>query len=67
MKTIKTNPKIKKCLKILPTRFHDEFINEVIIDEASIKSIKKVFEYYLAEILDELTQKEKDKIFIKIN
>lgn len=53
---------IEEYLEIIPTRYHKEFLNDVIVDEQSIKYIRKVTEYYLAEIFDELTSKEKEII-----
>lgn len=53
---------VENCLKLLPERYHDEFIGEVLIDKESINSLRKVFEYYLQDIYDELSNKEKEKI-----
>lgn len=57
---------IKDYLKMLPVRFHDEFMNEVVVDKKDTKGLRKAFEYYLEDILDELTQEEKDNIFVTI-
>ena len=54
------NKEVKEYLEIIPTRYHKEFLNDVIVDEQSIKYIRKVTEYYLAEIFDELTSEEKE-------
>lgn len=53
---------VENCLKLLPERYHDEFIGDVLVDAESIKSLRKVFEYYLQNIYDELNHKEKEKI-----
>lgn len=50
-------------LECLPERFHDEFIGDVIVDEVSLKSFRKVVEYYYADIHDELTDDEKIKLY----
>jgi hypothetical protein len=52
-----------KELDCLPERFHDEFIGDVIVDEVSLKSFRKVVEYYYADIYDELTDDEKIKLY----
>lgn len=52
---------VENCLKLLPERYHDEFIGDVLVDKESIKSLKKVFEYYLQDIWDELNHDEKEK------
>lgn len=51
---------VENCLKLLPERYHDEFIGEVLVDKESIKSLNKVFEYYIQEIYNELTHKEQE-------
>ena len=53
---------VENCLKLLPERYHDEFIGDVLVDAESIKSLRKVFEYYLQNIYDELNNEEKEKI-----
>ena len=53
---------VENCLKLLPKRYHDEFIGDVLVDAESIKSLRKVFEYYLQNIYDELNNEEKEKI-----
>lgn len=53
---------VENCLKLLPERYHDEFIGDVLVDAESIKSLRKVFEYYLQNIYDELNHEEKEKI-----
>ena len=52
---------VENCLKLLPERYHDEFIEDVLVDGESIKSLKKVFEYYVQDIYDELSHEEKEK------
>ena len=53
---------VENCLKLLPERYHDEFIGDILVDAESIKSLRKVFEYYLQNIYNELNDKEKEKI-----
>lgn len=53
---------LKDCFEMLPVRYHSEF-KEYIIDEYSIKKIDKVFTYFLEEIINELSDEEKSKIF----
>ena len=53
---------VENCLKLLPKRYHDEFIGDVLVDAESIKSLRKVFEYYLQNIYNELNHEEKEKI-----
>lgn len=52
---------VENCLKLLPERYHDEFIGDVLVDKESIKSLRKVFEYYLQDIWSELSHDEKEK------
>lgn len=51
---------LEKKIKELPKRFHNEFVNEVIVDQYSITSINDVYNYYISDIFEELTQKEKN-------
>lgn len=53
---------VENCLKLLPERYHDEFVGEVLVDGESIKSLREVFEYYLQDIYNELTHDEQEKI-----
>lgn len=52
---------VENCLKLLPERYHDEFIGDVLVDGESIKFLRKVFEYYVQDIYNELSHKEKEK------
>ena len=52
---------VENCLKLLPERYHDEFIGDVLVDGESIKSLRKVFEYYIQNIYNELSHEEKEK------
>ena len=51
---------VENCLKLLPKRYHDEFIGDVLVDGESIRSLKKVFEYYIQEIYHELSREERE-------
>lgn len=53
---------VENCLKLLPERYHDEFIGDVLVDKESIKSLRKVFDYYLSDIWSELSHEEKELI-----
>ena len=53
---------VEDFLNILPSRYHNEFLDEVIVDEVSIKYFRKIAEMFLAEIFEELSQQEKDII-----
>lgn len=53
---------VENCLKLLPERYHDEFVGDVLVDGESIKSLRKVFEYYLQNIYNELSHEEKEAI-----
>ena len=53
---------VENCLNLIPERYHDEFVGEVLVDGESIKSLRKVFEYYLQDIYNELTHDEQEKI-----
>lgn len=53
---------VENCLKLLPERYHNEFVGEVLVDGESIRSLRKVFEYYLQDIYNELNKEEKEKI-----
>lgn len=53
---------VENCLKLLPERYHDEFIGDVLVDKESIKSLRKVFDYYLSDIWSELNHEEKELI-----
>ena len=50
---------IMESIKMLPERFVDEFVGDVLVGEESLNSFNKVFTYYLADIWDELTEEEK--------
>lgn len=62
VKAYKKENEVEDFLNILPSRYHNEFLGEVIVDEASIEYFRKVAEMFLAEIFEELSQKEKDII-----
>lgn len=53
---------VENCLELLPERYHDEFVGDVLVDGESIKSLRKVFEYYLQDIYNELTRDEQERI-----
>lgn len=54
---------LKECYEMLPKRYHNEF-KEHIVDEYSIKKLDKVFDCFVENILDELSETEKSKIFM---
>ena len=51
--------KIMNDINMLPNRFINEFIGDVLVDEASLTSFNKVFSYYIADIWEDLTNEEK--------
>lgn len=53
---------IKNDIKLLPKRYQKEFIEDVLVDENSLITFNKVYSYYLDEIWEELTIKEKNKM-----
>lgn len=60
---------INEILEDLPKRFHQEFIEDVLIIDNNMcaNDIRKIYEYYLADILDELTQEEKNNMFVNLH
>lgn len=59
-KIIANKEDIKKQMNLLPKRFHEEFIEDVIVDEVSIECFRKVYTYYINEIWNELTENERE-------
>ena len=57
--------KLKDALTELPKRYHEEFINDVLVDSESIRGIRKVYSYYIDEIFPELSEKEKEPYYEK--
>ena len=57
--------KLEEILTDLPQRYHKEFINDVLVDQYSIINIRKVHEYYINDILNELTEEEKKPYYEK--
>lgn len=57
--------KLEEILKDLPKRYHEEFIEDVLVDQVSITSIRKVHEYYINDIFNEFTEKEKEPYYEK--
>lgn len=53
---------VERCLELLPERYHDEFVGDVLVDKASITRLDKVFEYYIQDIIDELSVDELEKL-----
>lgn len=51
--------KILADIKMLPERYVDEFVGDVLVGEVSITSFNKVFSYYVDDIWEELTDEEK--------
>lgn len=52
-------------LQCLPRRFHREFLQDVVVSVGfqSCHSIRKCVEYFLSDILDELSVEEYEYIF----
>lgn len=57
--------KLEEVLNDLPERYCKEFIEDILVDQASITSIRKVHEYYLNEVFQELTEEEKKPYYEK--
>ena len=60
---------INEILEDVPKRFHQEFIEDVLIIDNNMcaNDIRKIYEYYLEDILDELTQEEKNNMFVNLH
>lgn len=61
------NKAINKELKTLPKRFHEEFLEMMYSCPQTLKTVRKNTEFFLDEIMDELTEEEKEQMFICIN
>lgn len=57
---------LKRELEWLPSRFREEFLSIVYDGQQDAKSIRKNAEYFSESILDELTEKEKSRMFVKL-
>lgn len=66
-KLIEMLEQLKKELEWLPVRFRQEFIEEVISSSnQDAHSIRKNCEFFSDDIMDELTEEERNKMFITI-
>lgn len=54
--------KILSDINSLPKRYHEEFIDEVLVDKYSILCFNKVYEYYITDIWNELNTEEKSNL-----
>ena len=59
---------INEILEDLPKRFHKEFVEEVLFIENNMcaHDVRKIYEYYLEDIIPEMTEEEKSKIFVNL-
>lgn len=66
---LETLEEINKSVDFLPERFRKEFIEEVLVidDDLAPGVVQKVLEYYLDEILEELTVEEIKEMFVVFN
>ena len=55
---------ILKQLNTIPLRFQQEFIEDVIVDKYSIMSFNKCVNYFLEDIYSELSEKERNQMFM---
>lgn len=60
--TAKEKNNIMDDIYSLPERYHDEFIQEVLVDEMSLIAFSKIYSYFLDAIWSELTIKEKENM-----
>lgn len=60
--TSKEKNNVMNDIYSLPERYHDEFIQEVLVDEMSLIAFSKIYSYFLDEIWNELTIKEKENM-----
>ena len=57
---------INKELESLPKRFHEDFIEMMESAPQTVKSIRKNTEFFLDNIMDELTEEEKKEMFTEL-
>lgn len=57
---------IKEELKTLPKRFHKDYLEMINSAPQTLKSVRKSTEFFLDEIMNELTEEEINKMFIKL-
>lgn len=57
---------INNAIGFLPTRFHEEFLEILSMCSQNTYSVNKNLDYFLENILDELTENEKRIMFVEI-
>ena len=57
---------INKELESLPKRFHEDFIEMMESAPQTINTVRKNTEFFLDNIMDELTEEERKEMFIKL-
>lgn len=62
----KVQKAIRKELESLPKRFHKDFIEMMESAPQTLNSVRKNTEFFLDDIMDELTEEEKKKMFIEL-
>lgn len=58
--------RINQAFETIPSRFHDDFAEVINSCEQTVKSVRKNEEYFLDNIMDELTEEEKKKMFTQL-
>lgn len=53
---------LKDIIDELPSRYYDEFIYDVLIDQYSINALRKVYIYYIDDIIGELSSYERKQM-----
>lgn len=53
---------LKEIIDELPSRYHDEFIYDVLVDQYSINNLRKVYIYYIDDIIGELSSYEREQM-----
>lgn len=53
---------LKEIIDELPLRYYNEFVYDVLIDQYSINSLRKVYIYYIDDIIGELSNYERKQM-----
>ena len=62
----KVQKAINKELEFLPKRFHEDFIEMMESAPQTINTVRKNTEFFLDNIMDELTEEEKKEMFTEL-
>lgn len=58
--------RINQAFETIPSRFHDDFAEVINSCEQTVKSVRKNEEFFLDDIMDELTEEEKKEMFTQL-